>query len=296
MRVFITGATGFIGVPVVKELITAGHQVLGLARSNEAAHALREMGAEVQSGTIEDVKCLRQGASTSEGVLHLAFNQDYSKFHESCETDRRAIEAMGPVLAGSNRPLIVATGMGGLTAPGQIATEAHNPPPDYPFPRVTEQTAFAMLSKSVRASVVRLSQVHNTVKQGLVTFVIAKAKEKGVSAYIGNGANRWCAAHVLDVAHLFRLVMEKNEVAGKYHAVAEEGVSMREIAEAIGRGLKVPVKSISVEEAPAHFDWLSTFASLDIQASSSITRKKLGWNPSQPGLIADLEKMNYSKD
>lgn len=296
MRVFITGATGFIGVPVVKELITAGHQVLGLARSSEAAHMLREMGAEVQSGTIEDLKCLRQGASAAEGVLHLAFNQDYSKFRESCEIDRRAIEAMGAVLGGSNRPLIVATGMGGLTAPGQVATEAHNPPPDYPFPRVTEQTAFAMLSKGVRASVVRLSQVHNTVKQGLVTFVIAKARAKRVSAYIGNGSNRWCAAQVLDVAHLFRLVLEKNEVGGKYHAVAEEGVSIREIAEVIGRGLKVPVKSISVGEAPAHFDWLSMFAGLDMRASSAITRKKLGWNPSRPGLIADLEKMKYSQD
>jgi nucleoside-diphosphate-sugar epimerase len=201
MCVFITGATGFVGVSVVKELITAGHQVLGLARSNEAAHALREMGAEVHSGTIEDLGCLRQGASASEGVLHLAFNQDYSKFQESCEFDRRAIEAMGWVIAGSNRPLIVVTGMGGLTAPGQVATEANDPPPDYPFLRVTEQSAFAMLSEGVRGSIVRLSQVHNTVKQGLVTSVIAKAREKGVSVYIGDGANHWCAAHVLDVAH-----------------------------------------------------------------------------------------------
>jgi nucleoside-diphosphate-sugar epimerase len=294
MRIFITGATGFIGDPLVKELITAGYQVLGLARSKESAHALGKIGAEVQLGPIEDLETLRQGASASDAVIHLAFNHDFSKFRENCEIDKRAIEAIGIALRGSDRPLIVASGLAGLTAPGQVVTEAHDPSPDFSFPRVSEQTAFAMIPKGVRASVVRLPQVHNTVKQGLVTYTIEKARETGVSAYIGDGSNRWSAAHVSDVAHLFRLVLEKNEAGAKYHAVAEQGVSMREIAEAIGRGLKVPVKSISADEAPAHFGWLSAFAGLDLQASSAITRKKLGWNPSGPGLISDLEKMNYS--
>ncbi len=294
MRIFITGATGFIGVPLVTELTTAGHQVIGLARSNDGAHTLKQMGAEVESGTIEDLESLRQGASTSEAVIHLAFNHDFSKFRENCEIDKKAIEVIGAVIRGSDKPLIVTTGLAGLTAPGQVATEAHDPSPDYPFPRVSEQTAFAMIPSGVRASVVRLPQVHNTVKQGLVTYIIEKAREKGVSAYIGDGSNCWSAAHVSDVAHLFRLALEKNETGAKYHAVAEEGVSMREIAEAIGRRLKVPVKSISAEEAPVHFGWFSMFAGFDLQASSAITRKKLGWNPSGPGLIADLEKMNYS--
>jgi nucleoside-diphosphate-sugar epimerase len=292
MRVFVTGATGFIGSAVVPELLKAGHQVLGLTRSDAGAKALAAAGAEVHRGSLEDLESLRRGAADSDGVIHLAFIHDLSKFKENCEIDKRAIEALGSVLAGSDRPLIVASGTGGLSAPGQVATEEHVVPAKSPFPRVSEQTALSL--KGVSASIMRLPQVHDTVKQGLVTYAIAVAREKGVSAYVGNGANRWPAAHISDVGHLYRLALEKHEAGAKYHAVAEEGVPLREIAEVIGRGLKVPVKSIRPEEAPAHFGWLGMFASLDFPASSTITREKLGWHPTGPRLIADLIRMNYS--
>ena len=292
MRVFVTGATGFIGSAVVPELLKAGHQVLGLTRSDAGAKALAAAGAEVHRGSLEDLESLRRGAADSDGVIHLAFIHDYSKFKENCEIDKRAIEALGSVLAGSDRPLIVASGTGGLSAPGQVATEEHVVPAKSPFPRVSEQTALSL--EGVSASIMRLPQVHDTVKQGLVTYAIAVAREKGVSAYVGNGANRWPAAHISDVGHLYRLALEKHEAGAKYHAVAEEGVPLREIAEIIGRGLKVPVKSIRPEEAPAHFGWLGMFASLDFPASSTITREKLGWHPTGPRLIADLVRMNYS--
>jgi nucleoside-diphosphate-sugar epimerase len=292
MRVFVTGATGFIGSAVVPELLKAGHQVLGLTRSDAGAKALAAAGAEVHRGSLEDLESLRRGAADSDGVIHLAFIHDYSKFKENCEIDKRAIEALGSVLAGSDRPLIVASGTGGLSAPGELATEEHVVPAKSPFPRVSEQTALSL--KGVSASIMRLPQVHDTVKQGLVTYAIAVAREKGVSAYVGNGANRWPAAHISDVGHLYRLALEKHEAGAKYHAVAEEGVPLREIAEVIGRGLKVPVKSIRPEEAPAHFGWLGMFASLDFPASSTITREKLGWHPTGPRLIADLIRMNYS--
>ena len=292
MRVFVTGATGFIGSAVVPELLKAGHQVLGLTRSDAGAKALAAAGAEVHRGSLEDLESLRRGAADSDGVIHLAFIHDYSKFKENCEIDKRAIEALGSVLAGSDRPLIVASGTGGLSAPGQVATEEHVVPAKSPFPRVSEQTALSL--EGVSASIMRLPQVHDTVKQGLVTYAIAVAREKGISAYVGNGANRWPAAHISDVGHLYRLALEKHEAGAKYHAVAEEGVPLREIAEVIGRGLKVPVKSIRPEEAPAHFGWLGMFASLDFPASSTITREKLGWHPTGPRLIADLIRMNYS--
>jgi nucleoside-diphosphate-sugar epimerase len=291
MRVFVTGATGFIGSAVVPELLKAGHQVLGLTRSDAGAKALAAAGAEVHRGSLEDLESLRRGAADSDGVIHLAFIHDFSKFKENCEIDKRAIEALGSVLAGSDRPLIVASGTGGLSAPGQVATEEHVVPAKSPFPRVSEQTALSL--KGVSASIMRLPQVHDTVKQGLVTYAIAVAREKGVSAYVDNGANRWPAAHISDVGHLYRLALEKHEAGAKYHAVAEEGVPLREIAEVIGRGLKVPVKSIRPEEAPAHFGWLGMFASLDFPASSTITREKLGWHPTGPRLIADLIRMNY---
>ena len=293
MRVFVTGATGFIGSAIVQELIEAGHQVLGLARSEASAKALTAAGAQVHRGDLNDLESLRIGASSADGVIHLGFIHDFSEFDENCKIDKRAIEAMGEVLAATNRPLIVAAGLGGLSAPGQIATENDVPSPDFPFPRVSEQTAMALLAKGVSSAVMRLPQVHNTVKQGLVTYLITVAREKGVSAYVGDGQARWAAAHVLDVARLYRLALENHEPGARYHAAAEEGVRLRDIAEAIGRGLKLPAVSISPEEAPAHFGWMSMFAAHGIMASSALTRKRLGWQPTGPGLIADLEQMRY---
>jgi nucleoside-diphosphate-sugar epimerase len=295
MRVFVTGATGFIGSAVVPELIGAGHQVLGLTRSDAGGESLAAAGAEVLHGSLEDLDSLRKGAAVSDAVIHLAFVHDFSKFKENCAIDQRAIEVLGSVLAGANKPLIVTSGVAGIAGPGRLATEDDVIPPNFPFPRVSEQTALALISKGVRASVMRLPQVHDPVKQGLITYTVAVAREKGVSAYVGEGRNRWAAAHVLDVARLYRLTLEKHEAGAIYHAVAEKGVPTRDIAQAIGKGLKIPVKSISTEEAPAHFGWLAMFAGHDLTASSAKTRNKLGWNPTGPGLIEDLNKMDYSK-
>ena len=292
MRVFVTGATGFIGSAIVPELIKAGHQVLGMARSDAGAQSLIAAGAEVHRGDLEDLESLRSGAAQSDGVIHTAFIHDFSKFTENCEIDKRAIETLGSALAGSDRPLIVSTGVGPLT-PGRPATEDDNPPANSPMPRVSEATALGMISQGVSASVVRLPQVHDPVKQGLVTYLVAQAREKGISAYMGDGLNRWAAAPVLDVARLYRLALEKHEAGARYHAVAEEGVPVRDIAEVIGRGLKVPVVSMSPEEAAAHFGWLTMFVGLDMPASSTQTQERLGWHPTGPGLIADLEQMRY---
>jgi len=291
MKVFVTGSTGFIGSALVKELIAGGHKVLGLTRSEDGAKALAAAGAEAHRGELTDLESLREGAAAADAVVHLAFIHDFSKFKENCEIDRRAIEAIGSGLAGSKRPLIVTSGTAGVAAPGQLAAEDMDLPPNHPFPRVSEQTALGL--KGVSAAVMRLPQVHDTVKQGLVTYAIAVAREKGVSAYLGTGQNRWSAAHVSDVARLYRLALEKHEAGARYHAVAEEGVVMKDIAEAIGRGLEVPVKSITAEEAPAHFGWLGMFAGFDMPTSSALTRKRLGWQPTGPGLIADLDRMKY---
>jgi nucleoside-diphosphate-sugar epimerase len=291
MKVFLTGATGFIGTALIPELIGAGHQVLGLARSNAGAKALAAAGAQAHPGDLEDLESLRSGATQSDAVIHAGFVHDFSRFKEVCEIDRRAIEAIGSVLAGSDRPLIVTSGVAGLSKPGQLATEDIVVSADYPLPRVSEQTALAL--KGVSASVMRLPQVHDPIKQGLVTYLIALAREKGLSAYVGEGNNRWAAAHVSDVAHLYRLALEKHEAGAKYHAVAEEGVPMKDIAESIGRGLKLPVKSLSLEEAAAHFGWLTMFAAADLSASSEITRNKLDWNPTGPSLISDLDQAKF---
>jgi nucleoside-diphosphate-sugar epimerase len=292
MRVFVTGATGFIGIPVVKELMAAGHKVLGMSRSDAGSQSLAAMGAEVHRGSLEDLDSLRKGAGASDAVIHLAFVHDFSKFQENCVIDKKAIAAMGSVLAGSARPFMVTSGTAGLAAPGQVATEDTVIPPNFPFPRVSEQTALSL--EGVSAAVMRLPQVHDTTKQGLVTYLIALAREKGVSAYVAEGRNRWAAAHVLDVARLYRLALENHVAGAKYHAVAEEGVAMRDIAEAIGRSLKLPVASLSPEQAQAHFGWLNMFAGHDLRASSAQTRKRLGWNPTGPGLTADLEKLRDS--
>jgi nucleoside-diphosphate-sugar epimerase len=292
MRVFVTGATGFIGIPTVKELIAAGHKVRGMARSEEGAESLAAIGADVIRGSLADLDSLRQGASASDAVIHLAFIHDWSRFAENCAIDHRAIDALGSVLAGSDRPLIVTGGLGGLAGSGQVAIEDDVIPPDFPFPRVSEQTALSL--KGVRASVMRLPQVHDPVKQGLITPTIEVYREKGVCAYVGDGLNRWPAAYVLDVARLYRLAIEKAEPNAKYHAVAEEGVSMRDIAEAVGRRLNLPVRSIAPQEAQEFFGWLGMFAAYDMPASSAQTRKQLGWEPTGPGLIADLEQLRVS--
>jgi nucleoside-diphosphate-sugar epimerase len=294
MRVFVTGSTGFIGSTIVPELINAGHQVLGLTRSDAGVQALTAAGAEVHRGDLEDLESLRSGAAKSEGVIHCAFNHDFSKFVANCEMDRRAIETLGAALVGSDRPLIITSGTGmGNAVPGQPATEEHFDP-SHPNPRVASELAGASMSaRGVNVSVVRLPQVHNRIKQGLITYAITVAREKGVSAYVGDGLNRWPAAHVLDVARLYRLALEKRQAGARYNAVAEEGVPVRDIAEVIGRGLKVPVVALSAEQAAGHFGWLAAFIGWDLRASSAQTQARLGWHPTGPGLIADLEQMRY---
>jgi nucleoside-diphosphate-sugar epimerase len=293
MRVFVTGATGNIGSAVVKELIGAGHQVLGLCRSDEKAAGLAAAGAEVHRGSLEDLDSLKSGAAETDGVIHLAFNHDFSRFVANCEDDRRVIRAIGSVLAGSQRPLIVTSGTPiANTVPGQPAKEDNATVGSGVHPRAaSEEVTASVAADGVNATVVRLPQVHDPVTQGLITPVIGMYREKGVCAYVGDGLNRWPAAHLLDVARLYRLAIEKAEPGAKYHAVAEEGVPMRDIAEAIGRRLKLPVRSIAPEEAQAYFGWLAMFAGHDMPASSAQTRRNLGWEPTGPGLIADLEKL-----
>jgi nucleoside-diphosphate-sugar epimerase len=292
MRVFVTGASGFIGTPLTAELIGAGHEVIGLARSDASADALALAGAEVHRGSLDDVESLRAGVAKADGVVHLGFIHDFSKFQENCEIDRRAIEAMGSELAGSDRPLLITSGTGVVTS-GRSATETDPPIPSSQFPRgASEEAADAVAALGVRVSVVRLPQVHNPRKQGFVSSLIAVAKEKGVSAFVGEGANRWPAVHVLNAAHLYRLALEARAERGiRYHAVGEEGIKTREIAEAIGRRLDFPVKSIAPEEAQAHFGFLAHFAIADLPASSVLTQQRLAWKPTGPGLISDLDRI-----
>jgi nucleoside-diphosphate-sugar epimerase len=293
MRIFLTGATGFIGSAIVPELINAGHQVLGLTRSEAGAQSLIAAGVEVHRGDLDDLDSLRRGAELSDGVIHTAFNHDFSKFAANCEADRRVIEAMGSVLAGSGHPFVITSGTGMARTPGRPSTE--DDAPNSPIPRVaSEVEAASVAARGVRVSLIRLPQVHDTVKQGLITYLIAVAREKGVSAYVGDGLNRWPAVHRLDCARLYKLALERGSAGARYNAVAEEGVPLREIAEVIGRGLKLPVVSLSPEEAGEHFGWLAAFVGFDGPASSALTQERLGWHPTGPALIADLEQMRYS--
>jgi nucleoside-diphosphate-sugar epimerase len=291
MRVFLTGATGFIGLAVIPELIDAGHQVLGLTRSEAGAKALIAAGAEPHHGDLENLDSLRSGAAASDAVIHCAFIHDFAKFQENSEIDRHAIEAIGEVLAGSDRPFIVTSGVPFL--PGGGMTEDTDCPPNSPTPRVSEPAAMALLSQGVSAAVMRLPQVHDTEKQGLVTPLIGIAREKGVSAYVGDGLNGWPAAHIGDVARLYRLALDQHQAGARWHAIGEDGVRLKDIAEAIGRGLKMPVVSLTQEEAGPHLGFFGALAGVDLSASSALTQQRLGWCPTGPGMITDLDNMQY---
>ena len=292
MRIFVTGATGFIGSAIVRELLDAGHQVLGLARSDAAAASLAAAGAEVHRGSLEDFESLAAGARACGGVIHTAFIHDFSNYAPAAEKDRRAIQTLGTTLAGSDRPFIVTSGTLLVERQGPLATEEEAPNPS--FPRKSEEAALAVAARGVRVAVVRLPpSVHGDGDHGFVPALIAIARQKGVSAYVGDGFNRWPAVHRLDAAHLYRLVLEKGSAGAKYHGVADEGVPFRDIAGVIGRRLNVPVVARSPQEAADHFGWLAHFVGIDCPASSAQTQERLGWRPTQPGLIPDLDRPSY---
>jgi nucleoside-diphosphate-sugar epimerase len=293
MRVFITGAAGFIGIGTTKELIANGHQVVGLARSDANIATLKKLGAEIHRGSLEDLESLKAGAAAADGVIHLAFIHDFSKFAENGQIDKRAIEAMGDVLVGTNKPFIVTSGTG-LIAPGVVVTEDMRRDAGEHVPRVSEQAGLAYALRGVRAMTIRLPQVHgDDGKAGLISYLLQVARQNGKAAYVGGGNERWAAAHRDDVSRLYRLALEKGAADGIYHAVGEEGVSMREIIGVVGRALNVPAVSIKTEEAPAYFGPLAMFAGLDMPASSALTQQRLGWKPTQIGLIADIGRPGY---
>lgn len=298
MRVFVTGATGFVGSAVVRELLSAGHQVLGLSRSDAGAASLEAVGAEVHRGSLDDLDSLQAGATAADAVIHTGFNHDFSRFKENCEADRRIIAAFGDALAGSERPLLVTSGSG-LLQVGRPATEDDLPNVDSSvIPRVaTEEAVAELIHRGVKASLIRLPpSVHGSGDHGFVPILIAKARETGITAYVGSGENRWPAVHRLDAAKVYRLALEHGVAEPRYHAVAEEGVPFREIAALIGSRLGLPVVSQSHEEAAAHFGWFSHFAGMDSPASSDQTMQWLNWQPTQPGLLADLDRDVYFAD
>jgi len=296
MKVFVTGATGFVGTAIVKDLISAGHQVLGLARSDSSAQALIAAGAQVHRGDLEDLDSLRSGAQQADGVIHAGFIHDFARFAAVCEVDRIAITTMGEVLAGSDRPLIVTSGTA-LVNPGSLATEEMIPDHDVlQFPRRSEEASDAVAELGVRTSVIRLSpSVHGDGDHGFVPILIDIARQKGIAAYIGDGQNRWTGVHRYDTGSLYRLALEKGTAKARFHGVAEEGIPFKDIAESIGKHLNLPVVSLSKEEAVAHFGWFATFAAIDCPASSQITREKLGWKPTGITLLADMEQSGYFK-
>lgn len=295
MRIFLTGATGFIGSHLIPELLAGGHSVVGLTRSEAGADALRAAGVEPYHGTLEDPESLRDGAAAADAVIHLAFDHTFSNFVANCEKDRRVIGVLGQVLAGSDRPLLITSGTGmGSPGLGQLSREDVFAA-DNPNPRVASELAGIEAGKAgAKVIVVRLPQVHDTRRQGLVSPLIDMVRRTGVSAYIGDGQNRWAAGHISDVARLYRLALEQGRAGERFHANDEEGVSAREIAMAVGEGLGVPAVSITPDEAATHFGWLGLFAGHDMPASSAWTRERLGWTPTGPGLIADLKAMDYS--
>ncbi|GAB3557690.1 SDR family oxidoreductase [Spirosoma fluminis] len=291
MRVFVTGASGFVGSAVVQELLAAGHQVVGLARSDASAQVLIKAGAEVLRGSLEDLDSLKQGAADADGVIHTAFIHDFSQYEAASITDKAAIEAMGSVLAGSDRPLVVTAGTSGLKCADGLITEDGPAPVG---PRVSELIGLSMAGLGVRASVIRLSpSVHDRGDHGFVPTLISIARDKGVSAYVGDGSNRWPAVHRLDAARLFRLALEQGVAGARYHGVADEGIPVRQIAEVIGQHLKLPVVSVAPDEAANHFGWMGRFIVINSPASSAKTRQQLGWQPTHPGLIEDLETGHY---
>ena len=289
MRVFLTGATGLVGSAIIPQLLEHGHSVIGLARSEAGEKLLRSAGADVHPGRLEDLNAIYAGAAVADAVIHCAFEHDFSKFKENAELDKRVIQTFGDVLKGTDRPLLVSTGMP-LESPIRPITESVSLPAVSPTPRVSEQTATALQARGVHVNVIRLPQVHSVAKQGLVTSLIGIAREKGISAYVDDGLNRWSACHVEDAARVYALALDKHQAGATYHAVGEEGISLKAIAKAIGDGLNIPFLSIPSEEADAHFGFFGKLVRRDLSASSAITQELLGWKPAGPGLIDDIGK------